>query len=96
VLKLENCQVVGQRTQEGRLHGCSSVPAPKAKNVNQGRARPLRQGFAKVEPKRQGRRVPCRCGRLIDVGAEITADHFVAGQKVDVTGTSSARASPAP
>ena len=43
---------------------------------------------ASVEPKRKVVEFRVSPENLIDVGAEITADHFVAGQFVDVTGTS--------
>src|SRR5204863_2696900 len=43
---------------------------------------------AKVEPKRKLAEFRVTENELIPVGAEITADHFVVGQFVDVTGTS--------
>ncbi len=43
---------------------------------------------AKVEPKRKVAEFRVSEDNLIDVGAEITADHYVAGQHVDVVGTS--------
>src|SRR5208282_6529884 len=43
---------------------------------------------AKVEPKRKIAEFRVSEDQLIPVGAEITADHFVVGQSVDVTGTS--------
>ena len=51
--------------------------------------------IAKVEPKRKLAEFRVTEDAVIPVGAEITADHFVAGQFVDVTGTRSARALPA-
>ena len=58
--------------------------ARKAKNVNQS----LRGQFAKasVEPKSIIREFRVPADMLLEVGAEISADHFVAGQKVDVVG----------
>jgi large subunit ribosomal protein L3 len=58
----------------------------KVKNVT----KPERGHFAvsKVEPKRRVAEFRVDEGELIPVGAEITADHFVVGQFVDVTGTS--------
>jgi large subunit ribosomal protein L3 len=74
---------------------CSSAPAPQGQERDQGRARPFRQ-VAKVEPKRKIAEFRVSDDdNLIEVGAEITADHFVVGQFVDVTGTRSARALPA-
>ena len=43
--------------------------------------------MAKVEPKRKLAEFRVSPDNLIEVGAEITADHFVKGQHVDVTGT---------
>jgi large subunit ribosomal protein L3 len=56
----------------------------KAKNVNKS----LRGAFAKaaVEPKAVLREFRVPADMLLEVGAEIGADHFVAGQKVDVVG----------
>jgi len=56
----------------------------KAKNVNKS----LRGAFAKaaVEPKAVLREFRVPADMLLEVGAEISADHFVAGQRVDVVG----------
>jgi large subunit ribosomal protein L3 len=56
----------------------------KAKNVNKS----LRGQFAKaaVEPEAIIREFRVPADMLLEVGAEISADHFVAGQKVDVVG----------
>ncbi len=87
VLQMENCQVVAQRTPE--TDGYSAVQlgagAAKAKNVTQ----PMRGHFARanVAPKRKLVEFRVAPENMIDVGAEITADHFVAGQYVDVSGT---------
>ena len=88
VLQMENVQVVAQRTSE--TDGYTAVQlgagAAKAKNVTQ----PMRGHFAKasVAPKRKLAEFRVAPENLIDVGAEITADHFLAGQHVDVAGTS--------
>ena len=54
------------------------------------RRRALRGHFAtaSVEPKRKVAEFRVSPENLIEVGAELTADHFVVGQFVDVTGTS--------
>jgi large subunit ribosomal protein L3 len=56
----------------------------KAKNVNQS----LRGQFAKasVEPKAVLREFRVSDDMLLEVGAQISADHFVSGQKVDISG----------
>jgi large subunit ribosomal protein L3 len=88
VLHMQNVQVVAQRTAE--KDGYSAVQlgagAAKAKNVTQ----PMRGHFAKanVEPKRKIVEFRVSPENLIDVGAEIAADHFLTGQKVDIAGTS--------
>jgi large subunit ribosomal protein L3 len=88
VLKLDNCQVVAQRTDEKNGYTALQLGVGLRKVKNTPRA--LRGHFAKasVEPKRKVAEFRVSPENLIDVGAEITADHFVAGQFVDVTGTS--------
>jgi large subunit ribosomal protein L3 len=87
VLALDGCQVVAQRTAEkdGYVALQLGAGAKKAKNTSKA----MRGHFAKgeVEPKRTLAEFRVSEDNLIDVGAEITADHFVPGQKVDVTGT---------
>ena len=88
VLSVDNCQVVSVRTQES--HGYDAVQlgagTAKVKNVS----KPMRGHFAKakVEPKRKLAEFRVSADALLDVGAEISADHFVVGQRVDVVGTS--------
>jgi large subunit ribosomal protein L3 len=61
----------------------------KVKNVT--RAERGHFAVAKVEPARRVVEFRVSPDNLIDVGAEITADHFLEGQYVDVTGTSIGR-----
>jgi large subunit ribosomal protein L3 len=88
VLHIDNCQVVAQRTEErdGYTALQLGVGAAKVKNVS----KPMRGHYAvaKVEPKAHLVEFRVSEDALVDVGAEITAAHFVAGQYVDVTGTS--------
>src|ERR1043165_7188251 len=88
VLRVANCQVVAQRTQErdGYTAVQLGVGTAKVKNVT----KPQRGHFAKakVEPKARLAEFRVSDDALVDVGAEITAAHFVPGQYVDVTGTS--------
>jgi len=88
VLRVDNCQVVAHRTQErdGYTALQLGVGAAKVKNVS----KPMRGHFAaaKVEPKAHMAEFRVSEDALVDVGAEITVAHFVAGQYVDVTGTS--------
>jgi len=86
VLSLEGCQVVAHRTKEkdGYVALQLGAGAKKAKNTSKA----MRGHFAKgeVEPKRTLAEFKVSEDNLVDVGAEFSADHFVAGQKVDITG----------
>src|SRR5919205_1596559 len=88
VLRVDNCQVVAQRTQErdGYTALQLGAGAAKVKNVT----KPQRGHFAaaKVEPKAKLAEFRVSEDALVPVGSEITAAHFVPGQYVDVTGTS--------
>jgi large subunit ribosomal protein L3 len=88
VLRVDNCQVVAQRTSErdGYTAVQLGVGSRKAKNVS--RAERGHFARAEVEPKRKVAEFRVSPENLIDIGAEITAGHFVPGQYVDVTGTS--------
>ena len=88
VLHLDNVQVVAARTQE--KDGYTAVQLgwgkAKVKNVTQ----PNRGHFAKakVEPKKKLVEFRVSADAMLEVGAEISAEHFVVGQFVDVVGTS--------
>ena len=86
VLALEGCQVVGQRTEEkdGYVALQIGAGARKAKNLSKA----VRGQFAKsnVEPKAKVVEFRIDAANMIDVGAELTAEHFVPGQKVDISG----------
>ncbi|MEE8456074.1 MAG: 50S ribosomal protein L3 [Limibaculum sp.] len=88
VLQMENLQVVAQRLPETDGYTAVQLGAgnAKAKNTTQ----PMRGHFARasVAPKRKLVEFRVAPENMIDVGAEITADHFVSGQYVDVAGTS--------
>ena len=87
VLSLENCQVVSQRTGDRDGYFAVQLGAGEAKQKNV--AKPQREHFAKADVGLKNRvaefRVEDEEG-LLPVGATITADHFIAGQKVDITG----------
>jgi large subunit ribosomal protein L3 len=88
VLQMENLQVVAQRTADRDGYTAVQLGAGnvKAKNVS----KPMRGHFAvaKVEPKRKLAEFRVSAENMIDVGEEITADHYFPGQYVDVAGTS--------
>jgi large subunit ribosomal protein L3 len=86
VLSLEGCQVVAQRTQDKDGYVALQLGAGAKKPKNTSKA--MRGHFAKaeVEPKRTIMEFRVSEDMLIDVGAELTADHYLPGQKIDVTG----------
>jgi large subunit ribosomal protein L3 len=88
VLRLAQCQVIAHRSKEKDGYVALQLGSGirKVKNVS----KPERGRFAvaKVEPKRKLAEFRVSDDAVIPVGAEITADHFVVGQYVDVTGTS--------
>lgn len=86
VLALEGCQVVSQRTMDTDGYVAVQLGAgqAKAKNVT----KPMRghYGLAHVEPKATLAEFRVAEDALVDVGAWLSAEHYVAGQEVDVTG----------
>ena len=88
VLKLENVQVLAHRTDEKNGYTALQLGAGTPQGRAASRARSGASfAVAKVEPKRKLAEFRVSPDNVIEVGAEITADHFVKGQHVDVTGT---------
>lgn len=88
VLKVENCQVVAQRTPETNGYSALQLGVGSRKPKNITAAERGHFAVAKVAPKRKLAEFRVAPENLIEVGAELTVDHFVDGQKVDITGTS--------
>jgi large subunit ribosomal protein L3 len=88
VLKLNQCQVVAHRSKEKDGYVALQLGSGLKKVKNVSKAERGHFAIAKVEPKRTVAEFRVSEDALIPVGAEITADHFVVGQFVDVTGTS--------
>lgn len=88
VLKVDNCQVVAQLTEEKNGYSALQLGVGTRRRSRVSKPEQQRFAVAKVEPKRKLAEFRVSPENLIDVGAELTADHFVAGQFVDVTGTS--------
>tara|TARA_R110002072_G_scaffold271650_2_gene431692 strand:- start:489 stop:1211 length:723 start_codon:yes stop_codon:yes gene_type:complete len=88
VLQLDDLQVVAQRTAETDGYTAVQLGAgsAKAKRVSA----PMRGYYAKanVAPKRKLAEFRVSADNLIEVGAEISADHYLPGQYVDIAGTS--------
>jgi len=86
VLSLENCQVVAQKTLDSDGYVALQVGAGTAKAKNLTKPERGHFGKASVEPKAQLAEFRVADDALVDVGATLSADHFIAGQMVDVTG----------
>jgi large subunit ribosomal protein L3 len=91
VLKLDGCQVVAHRTKERDGYVALQLGSGKAKPKNVSKAERERFAIAKVEPRMKLAEFRVDDQGVIPVGAEITADHFVPGQFVDVTGTTTGK-----
>lgn len=88
VLHMENLQVIAQRTSDSNGYTAVQLGAGTIKAKNVSKALRGHFGVAKVQPKRKVAEFRVAPENLIDIGAEITADHYSEGQFVDVSGTS--------
>src|SRR3974390_2882995 len=88
LLRLAQCQVVAHRTKDKNGYVALQLGAGPRRINNMNKADRGYFGKAKVEPKRKLAEFRVSEDALIPVGAEITADHFVPGQFVDVCGIS--------
>ena len=86
VLSLDGCQVTAHRTAEKDGYVAIQLGAGAKKAKHTSKAMRGHFGKASVEPKHYVTEFRVSPESLIEVGAEMTADHFVAGQKVDVQG----------
>lgn len=91
VLKVDHCEVVAHRTVEKNGYTALQVGVGLAKVKNVSKAERGHFAIAKVEPKQKVAEFRVDDQDLIPVGAEITVDHFVVGQFVDVTGTTTGK-----
>jgi large subunit ribosomal protein L3 len=88
VLRLAHCQVVAHRNKEKNGYVALQLGSGARKVKNVPKAERGHFAVAKVEPKRRLAEFRVSDDSVIPIGAEITADHFIVGQYVDVTGTS--------
>ena len=88
VLELDGLQVVAQRTTEKDGYTAVQLGAGSAKAKRTSQAMRGHFAAANVAPKRKVAEFRVSEDALIEVGAEISAEHFLEGQKVDVAGTS--------
>ena len=87
VLKLDNVQVIAHKTEDKNGYTAVQLGAGSRKVSRVTKAERQNFAVAKVEPKRTMAEFRVTADNLIEVGAEITADHYVKGQMIDVTGT---------
>lgn len=87
VLRMEGCQVVAQRTVEKNGYSAVQLGAGQAKVKNTTKALRGHFAVASVEPKAKLAEFRVTEDNLLDIGTELSAGHFTAGQLVDVTGT---------
>jgi len=88
VLQLDSLQVVAQRTVEKDGYTAVQLGAGTAKAKRTSQAMRGHFAAAKVEPKRKVAEFRVAPENMIEVGEEIIADHYAAGQYVDVAGVS--------
>lgn len=88
VLELGGCAVVAHRTVERDGYTALQLGAGMAKVSRTSKA--MRGHFAKaeVEPRQKVTEFRVSDDCLLDIGAELSAEHFVPGQKVDVSAVS--------
>ena len=88
VLQLDALQVVAQRTADRDGYTAVQLGAGSAKAKNTTAAQRGHFAKANVAPKRKVAEFRVSADNLIEVGAEISAEHYLAGQFVDIAGTS--------
>jgi large subunit ribosomal protein L3 len=86
VLQLEDVQVVARRETDRDGYTAVQLGAGKAKAKNVNKPQRAIFGKAEVEPKAKVVEFRVSEDALLDVGVTISADHFVAGQMVDIQG----------
>ncbi|MCK9915869.1 50S ribosomal protein L3 [Microbacteriaceae bacterium K1510] len=86
VLQLAGCQVIAHRTKDKNGYVALQLGSGPRRTNNMNKADRGYFGKANVEPKRKLVEFRVSDDAVLPVGAEITADHFVPGQYVDVAG----------
>lgn len=88
VLKLDGCQVIDVRNVDRDGYSAVQLGAGVIKVKNVSKSERGHFAKAKVEPKRKVAEFRVTPENVLEVGSELGVNHFVAGQFVDVTGTS--------
>ena len=91
LLKVENCQVIAVQTEEKNGYTSVQLGSGIKKVKNTSKAERGHFAKAKVEPKKKVVEFRVDEKNLLEVGAELSVDHFVPGQYVDVTGVTIGR-----
>jgi len=91
VLKLDGCAVTAVRTAEKDGYTAVQLGSGFAKPKNTNKAERGQFAKAEIEPRRKVAEFRVDSANLLEVGDTLQADHFVAGQKVDVTGVTIGR-----
>jgi large subunit ribosomal protein L3 len=86
VLELDNVQVIARREADRDGYVALQLGAGSKKPKNLSKPERGHFGKAEVEPKARVAEFVVAEDALLDVGAQITADHYVAGQMVDIQG----------
>jgi len=88
VLEVENCQVVAHRKSDTHGYNAMQIGVGTAKVKNVSKAMRGHYAKANVTPKMKLAEFRIEEDGFVDLGSEITVDHFVASQMVDVAATS--------
>jgi len=86
VLQLDGLQVIARKEVDRDGYVAVQLGAGTAKVKNVSKPERGHFGKAEVEPKAYVAEFRVTEDNLLDVGAEISAEHFVAGQMVDIQG----------
>jgi large subunit ribosomal protein L3 len=86
VLALDNVQVLSRKEADRDGYVAVQLGAGTAKAKNLSKPQRGHFGKAEVEPKARVAEFVVAEDALLDVGATVTADHYVAGQLVDIQG----------
>ena len=91
VLKLDGCAVTAVRTQEKDGYTAVQLGSGFAKPKNANKAERGQFAKAEIEPRKKLAEFRVDSANVLEVGDQLQADHFVPGQKVDVTGVTIGR-----
>tara|TARA_Y100001970_G_scaffold283401_2_gene398452 strand:- start:66003 stop:66842 length:840 start_codon:yes stop_codon:yes gene_type:complete len=88
VLRVNNCQVVAHKTSDKDGYIALQLGAKEAKVKNLSKAARGHYAKSKISPKSHLAEFRVSEDAIIDIGEELSVEHFVPGQTVDVIGTS--------